>query len=201
MKGFQTTLLIIACAVLTTQLVRHVHVYAVGYEESILATAGAYYEVQEQVRLEESTDELMSEYEELEAQIDELKKADPPKELFVLRQENPELFARHAALASELREREAVTREIRDTWIFSGAGLILIGIGAVLYSRGYSWVGMSLVVPGVLELMWWSAPSFTLGGAVREFDTLLMNKIILSVLALAVVYALWFFAQRMRAAD
>ena len=105
MRGFQTTLLIIACAVLTTQLVRHVHVYAIGYEESVLATAGVYYEVQEEVRLEESTDELMAEYEELEEQIDQLKQADPSKEQFVLRQENPELFARHSALASELRQR------------------------------------------------------------------------------------------------
>jgi hypothetical protein len=201
MRGFQTTLLIIACGVLTTQFVRHVHVYAIGYEESILAPADVYYEVQEEVRLEESTGELMTEYEQLEAQIEALKQEDPSREQFVLRQENPELFARHSALASELRQRESVTREIRDTWIFSGAGLVLISMGAFAYARGYGWVGMSLVVPGILELMWWSAPSFTLGGAVREYDTLLMNKIILTVLALALVYALWFFAQRMRSAD
>ena len=102
-------------------------------------------------------------------------------------------------MASELRQREGITREIRDTWIFSGAGLVLIGMGALIYSRGSDWVGMSLVVPGVLELMWWSAPSFTLGGAVREYDTLLINKIVLTVVALAFVYALWWLARRKRA--
>jgi hypothetical protein len=200
MKGFQKTLLILVCAALCTQLVRHVHVYVIGYEESILAPAGAYYEFKEQVRMEESTDDLMAEYEALEEELDQLKKADPSKEQHILMQENAELFALHSALASELRERQTVTREIRDTWIFSGAGLVLIVLGVFIYSRGSGWVGMSLLVPGFLELMWWSAPSFTLGGAIREYDTLLVNKIILTIVALALAYALWFFAQRMRAA-
>ena len=57
---------------------------------------------------------------------------------------------------------------------------------------------MSLILPGFLELSWWSAPSFTLGGAVREYDVLLMNKIILTIVAFVLLYSLWFFAQRRR---
>jgi hypothetical protein len=42
------------------------------------------------------------------------------------------------------------------------------------------------------------APSFTLGGAMREYDVLLINKIILTVIAFVVLYTLWFLAQRKR---
>jgi hypothetical protein len=38
----------------------------------------------------------------------------------------------------------------------------------------------------------------TLGGAMREYDVLLINKIILTVIAFVVLYTLWFLAQRKR---
>ena len=198
MKALQVTFLLILGCLFSTQAIRHVHVYTIGFEESIVDPAAAFYEVTEQVRMEESTEELLAEYESTSEQIEELRKAGAVEDQFSLRQGNMELFARHDALASELRQRENVTREIRDLWIFSIAGLVLIGIGSILYTRGLEWTGMSLILPGFLELSWWSAPSFTLGGAVREYDVLLMNKIVLTIVAFVLLYSLWFFAQRRR---
>ena len=190
MKALQVTFLLILGCLFSTQAIRHVHVYTIGFEESIVDPAAAFYE--------ESTDELLAEYESTSEQIEELRKSGAAEDQFSLRQGNMELFARHDALASELRQRENVTREIRDLWIFSIAGVVLIGIGSILYTRGFEWTGMSLILPGFLELSWWSAPSFTLGGAVREYDVLLMNKIILTIVAFVLLYSLWFFAQRRR---
>mgnify|MGYP001817405426 CR=1 FL=1 len=160
MKAFQTTLLILFAAVLTTQAIRHVHLYVIGYEEPYAVTAQGF--PQEQARLEESTDDLMAELEDTRRQIDELKKEDPSKQPYVLQQEHPELFARNSALAMELNERQRINSEIRDLWIFSVAGLILLASGARLYAVGREWAGMSLIVPGFLELRWWSSPSFTM---------------------------------------
>ena len=201
MKGLQVTFLIIFGCLLSTQAIRHVHVYTVGFEESILAPAEAFYEVTEEVRIEESTDELLAEYETTKEKIKQLREADPSKELFAIRQENAELFARSGALALELQQRETIKKEIRDIWIFSVAGLVLIAVGSLLYARGHCWPGMSLILPGFLELIWWSAPSFTLGGALHEYDLLLMNKIILTIIAFILLYTLWFIAQRKRAKD
>ncbi len=200
MKALQVTFLVIFGCLFSTQAIRHIHVYTIGFEESIVDPGTAFYDVQEQVRMEESTEELLAEYESTRASVEEVRKSDPSRDQFSMRQENIELFTRHDALASELRQRENVTREIRDLWIFSVAGLALIGVGSVLYTRGIEWVGMSLILPGFLELSWWSAPSFTLGGAVREYDILLMNKIILTVVSIVLLYTLWFFAQRKRRA-
>ena len=161
MKGLQITFLIIFGCVLSTQAIRPMHVYTIGFEESILAPAEAFHEVTEEVRMEVSTDDLLAEYETTKEKITQLREADPSKELF--------------------------------TWIFSIAGLALIAVGSLLFVRGYGWLGMSLILPGLLELIWWSAPSFTLGGAVREYDLLLVNKIILTIIAFVLLYALWFF--------
>ena len=129
MKALQVTFLLIFGCLFSTQAIRHVHVYTIGFEESIVDPATAFYEVTEQVRMQESTEELLAEYESTSDQIEELRESASEQDQYSLRQGNMELFARHDALASELRQRETVTREIRDLWIFSIAGVVLIGIG------------------------------------------------------------------------
>ena len=148
MKGFQITFLLIFACIFSTQAIRHVHVYAIGYEEPITAPAGAYYDMKEQVRMQESTEELLAEYEESSAEIEALRESQSDSDPYTLRQANLDLFARHDALASELGQRESVTREIRDLWIFSIAGLFMIGVGLMLYARDLQWTGVSLMLPG-----------------------------------------------------
>ena len=76
MKSLQLTFLIIFACVFSTQAIRHVHVYVIGYEESILAPSEAFYDFQEEVRMEESTDELLAEYETSQEEIKQLKEAE-----------------------------------------------------------------------------------------------------------------------------
>jgi hypothetical protein len=196
MKGFQITFLIILSCTLSTQAIRHVHQYIYGYEESIIAPVEEFFEMKEEIRLEASTDELLAEYEVSQEAIRQLRESDSTKELFQLRQENGELFARNSALRTELQERESMARELRDIWIFSIAGFILIGLGSLFYSRGNEWVGMSLILPGFLELTYWSSPSFSLGGALQEYELLLVNKIILTIIAFVLLFSLWLVSRR-----
>ncbi len=84
-----------------------------------------------------------------------------------------------------------MSEKLRDTWVFSIAGLVLIMLGVLLYTRGARWLGMAVVIPGLLELTWWSAPTFSLGGAQLEYQTLLLNKIVLTIIALVIVIGLW----------
>ncbi len=196
MKGLQTTFFIIFSGILSVQAIRHVHLYAFGFEESILVPYQEFFGMKEEIRLEASTDELLAEYEASKEKIKQLRDSDPTKRLHELRQENAEFFARSDALGTELKQRETKARELRDIWLFSIAGFILIGLGSLLYARGYDWVGISLILPGFQELVWWSAPSFSLGGALQEYDLLLVNKIILTVIAFVLIYTLWLVSRR-----
>ena len=111
MRGLQITALIIFGCIFSTQAIRHVHVYTIGFEESILAPAESFYQMKEAVRMEESTEELLSEYETTNATIKELRKEESAVDQFALRQQHLDLFARNETLASELRQREEATRE------------------------------------------------------------------------------------------
>lgn len=191
MKVLQVTFFIIFSCMLSTQAVRHVHQYIFGYEESIIASVEEFSEMKKEIRLEASTDDLLAEYEASQKEMRQLRESDKLITPHELRRLNPELFARSNALRKELQQRESMARQLRDIWIFSIAGFILIGLGSLLYSRGYSWIAMSLILPGFLELIYWSSPSFSLGGALQEYELLLVNKIILTIIAFVLLYWLW----------
>jgi len=191
MKVLQVTFLIIFSSALSAQAIRHVHQYIYGYEESIIASAEEFSEMKKEIRLEASTDELLAEYEASQKEFRQLNESGKLMAQREMRQLNPELFARIKALRAELLQRESKARELRDIWVFSIAGFILIGLGSLLYSRGYSWIAMSLILPGFLELIYWSSPSFSLGGAIQEYELLLVNKIILTIIAFVLLYWLW----------
>ena len=200
MQGFQITFFIIFTCIFSTQAIRHVHNYAFGYDEPVIASVEQNYGMQQAIRQEGSVEELLAEYEDIQKQIRELSDANPAMAIYARQQAHPELYARSNALRKELTQRQNMSLELRDIWIYSGAGYILIALGSVLYLRGHNWVGMSLVLPGFTELAWWSAPSFTIGGAVQEYELLLTNKIILTMIAIALIYTVWFFSMRSKVA-
>lgn len=191
MKKFQTTFFVILASALCIQAIRHVHLYFYGAEESVVEQFDEFYGMKHDIELEGSTDDLLAEYETTQEKLSELAGSGQTGTPYELRARDPELYERHDKLRMELTQREMQTRQLRDAWQFSIAAYVLILIGALLYMRGHAWVGMSLVLPGMLELVYWSSPSFTLGGAVREYELLLMNKIVLTTIALAALYALW----------
>ena len=57
MKAFRTTLLILFATVLSTQAIRHVHLYVIGYEEPLAVSAPGFPGIQQRVRMEELTGE------------------------------------------------------------------------------------------------------------------------------------------------
>jgi len=202
MKGLQKTLFIILMSVLCLQGIRHVHNYIYRYDESDVPQAVQIFETPEaNVDKDASTSELMAEYETLRKELQALNEqyraeGRPEDERFELRQKNAGLYARQDALFSELRQREMMSEKLRDTWVFCVAGMVLVMIGVWLYARGARWLGTALVVPGLTELMWWSAPTFSLGGAQLEYQALLLNKIVLTIIALVIVIGLWSLVRR-----
>jgi len=196
MKGFQITLLIIFISMLSLQGIRHVHNYIFRYDESIVAPVEEFFEMKQEIRKEVSTEELLSEFESVQMEVEKKRRefreqegSDPDR--FKLQREHPNLMARQESLRSELMQRENMSEKLRDTWVFSIAGMILVALGALIYSRGRQWLGMAFVLPGLIELQWWSAPAFSMGGAQLEYQLLLINKIILTIIALALVLLLW----------
>ena len=89
-----------------------------------------------------------------------------------------------------------MSNELRDLWIYSMAGLFLVILGCLIYFKIDRWTGLPLILAGFLELVWWSSPSFNMGGAVTEYRLLLVNKMIVTAIGLFVLFTLWTIARK-----
>lgn len=95
----------------------------------------------------------------------------------------------------EWEKRSNEIFELRMFWIF---GFVFFLIGVILSVKSYDWLGMAFIAPGVIEMIWWTSPSFGLAGSPHEFDRLLMNKLLFTAATLMLVIVTWVFHERFR---
>lgn len=195
MRALQITAFVLAIIAFTTQAIRHVHLLVFRGEKSVLAQFKKFAPVEQEIQAEKSFDLLVEQYSKLKTELDELEKGKTDEsELKQLRKEHVEKYNRFRELEYEIKGREERTRENRDLWIFSGSGFVLVLLGAFLYRRNRPnlvWIGMALILAGYTEILYWSSPSFSGGGAKEEYLQLLINKIVFTLLGLGMLLALW----------
>jgi hypothetical protein len=188
MKTLRITLFLIANVIFISQAGRNVHHLIFAAQPSLL---DRFEPETEKARSQKQIQVLLADYKSVSDEIHALEKGKKQSEVNDLRQQHSELYQRQEALHSEITQREEKSREMRDTWIFSGYGLLLIAGGSLAYRRGWIWPGFAIVVTGFCVLEYWASPALFGGGAVAELHQLLLSKTILTFCALIALYAFW----------
>lgn len=198
MKKLQITLFLLASLMLLTQTVRHVHLYffELSSNTSAIDQFASDYQIQKEVTEEPSMEVLIADYGATQSKIKALEKDKTKEQIEEIEKAEEDLYQKNSKLRSEIEGRERRLREIRDLWLFCSAGLVFIILGAVFYLKQASWTGMSLFIAGFAELIWWSSPAFSGGGANAEYELLLINKTVISLIALVLLYVAWYFRTR-----
>jgi hypothetical protein len=201
MKALKITVFLLAVLVLTTQFARHIYVRYLEPRGSVLDTYEQT-ETKKAIKRAVSIDELVSRYDVAKKRIDELddqrKKAEANKsrdDRDVLRdkfgEEHKEDYKREADLKEAIQEWEKRSKEIYELRVFWLFGIAFLLGGAYLLVKGRGWLGMAFIVPGIIEMIWWTSPSFRFAGSPIEFERLLMNKLVFTVVTLVLVIAAW----------
>ena len=201
MRVLKIIFFLIALTILTTQSIRHVYIRWFEPRGSVLDKYGD--KVEADIAASKTLAELEAMYAEAHRKLLELEKQKKPEEPPADRSETE----RYKAELSEKREKEwklksAVgqwernTREIYELRFFwvCGAGLLVIGLLA--HRRYKSWLSLAAIKIGFLEMIWWTSPSFRSLGAQAEFDRMLLNKLVLSIVTLAILITVWVASER-----
>jgi hypothetical protein len=186
MKALQRTLAILACLFLIIQTVRHAYVLWLEPRNSVLDKYDR--PLRDEIAAARSVDELVARYDPVRRDVDRVKaerRAADPKASFEELQDT-EPFKSEASLREAIQSWEERAKEIHSLRFYWLVGLILVLIGARSYLRLNAWVGLTLLIAGFSELIYWTSPTF-LGAVTKEFDRLLVNKLVLSLVALAVL--------------
>lgn len=208
MKAFKVVMFLLVMLVLSTQFARHFYVRYLEPRASVLDKYEQT-ETKKAIKTAESLDELLSRYEAAKKRVDALdgqrKAAESDmskdkrgdfREQF--REEHKEDYKSTSDLKEAITEWEKSSKkifELRMFWLF---GFVLFLAGAIFFVKGHDWLGMAFIVPGVVEMIWWTSPSFRFAGSPNEFERLLMNKLFFTAVTLILVIASWVLNERSR---
>ena len=198
MRPLQITLALIALVILTTQTFRHAYVRWLEPRTSVLDRCAE--KVEQDITAAKSLDALVSLYEEAHRKVKEAEKEDAK----VPKADREELYER---LAREPYKSEATVKGAIQTWeqhgkeiyelrFFWTCGLVSILSGIGCYKYFSRWIGIAGIAAGFSEMIYWTAPSFRVFGSEVEFDRLLTQKLIFSVVSWILLLGLWFVSNR-----
>jgi len=194
MKRLQTTLFVIAFVVIGTQSFRHIYVKWIEPRSSVLdayrepvdtaiASAGS---LQELVAMYERAHNLVQQYES--------KPANPTVRLHERQQTEP--YASEMKLRREIEAWESRTRNIFELRFFWGLGFLSVLLGIWSYTKWNAWLGMAAIIAGFSEMAYWTSPLMRSFGAVPEFERLLGNKLVLSLITWGFLVTLWLLVDK-----
>jgi hypothetical protein len=185
-NALQKTLAIVALLVLVSQTVRHAYILWLEPRNSVLDK----YErpLKDEISAATSLDQLLSRYDQAHAAAETARKeaakngeADPE---YKLSQTEP--FKSERELHEAITQWEARSKEIHALKFYWMVGVALFALGMLIYFVRRRWLGLTLLIAGFSEIIYWTSPTF-LGVSTREFDRLLGYKLAFSVVSLVLL--------------
>lgn len=180
MKTLLKTLFIIAFLVLITQTIRH------GYQRWFRSTISVLDRFEEtlkgDIKKAKSLDELVLKYEDVNKKVKdyEADKANPIIEPQDKWEKEP--YKSEVTVKEAINDWESKSKEIHELRFYWTCGLLLVILGYLSYFKFNQWAGVSLLISGFAEIIYWTSPSFIRESSV-EFERLLTNKFIFSLLS------------------
>jgi Flp pilus assembly protein TadB len=188
MKSVVIVVLIVAISALAAQTLRHAYLRWVQAQDSVLEKYNPSFK--NKIKDADSLESLDKEYAKIKEKV---KKADEKlkKSNRKVSRYREEPFKTERELKAAIKKWERRSEEIRKTRFFWACGLIIAIIGSALFIKEI-WLGLSFVIVGLTQMIWWVSPSFRYNEASAEYHRMLENKFFLSLITLGFVIVLWF---------
>jgi hypothetical protein len=186
MNALQKTLAIIAMLSLVSQTIRHAYLLWVEPRGSVLDKYDQ--PLKNEITSATSLDELLRRYEPIRKQVDAAKEESAKAGKPYGWQEGTEPFKSESALRAAIKDWEQQSKEIHELRFYWLIGLALYGLGLLIYSKLSRWLGLTLVIAGFAEFIYWTSPTF-FGPGTHEYERLLINKFAFSLVSFALLLA------------
>ena len=184
MKALEKTLAIIAFLILVSQTVRHAYMLWLEPRGSVLDKYDQ--PVKNEITNASSLDELVRRYDAAYKKAEEARaQQSNANEGFDYRLQQKEPYKSERLLRDAITDWERRAKEIREVRFYWAVGLALFLLGILSYKKLNRWLGLTLLITGFSEIIYWTSPTFF--GPTREFDRLLGNKLVLSVISLVLL--------------
>jgi hypothetical protein len=196
MRTFQIVLFVLAMVVSTTQTFRHIYVRWIEPTESVLDQFKT--GVDSEIANAETLDELVPLYAQADAKVREYEDDSANTYVEAYERQNVEPYASKRKLEREISDRENRNRQLVQLRFYWIGGLASILIGVWVYGRVNRWLGMTSVIVGFSEMLFWTSPLVHGYWQGQEFLTLLNHKLALSAITWVLLIGLWLLVAKGR---
>ena len=173
----------------TTQTVRHAYVRIFYDRPSVLDKYED--ETDLEIRSTVSLESLLKQYDKVYNDVIEFEKGKTEEELNSINIYGNEHYVSKSKYKDAIVDWEAKEEMIHEVIVFWIIGFLLISIGSYLYFKKSKWIGLSIIIPGIIQMIWWSSPSMSVSGAHVEFLKFLNAKLIFSLITFFILIVMW----------
>jgi hypothetical protein len=195
MKVLLRILAIVACLYLIVQTVRHTYMLWLEPRTSVLDKYDK--PLKDEIAAAASVHELLRRYDVVRKEADRVKAERRAAEPGAQFDQESEPFKSESALRQAISGWEERAKEVRALRFYWFVGLLFAVLGVTCYLWRNRWLGVTLAIVGFSEIIYWTSPTFL--GPTREFDRLLLNKLVFSMASLVLlglgIYLLGVFSE------
>jgi hypothetical protein len=192
MKALRTTLFVIGLVVLTTQTFRHAYLRWMEPRGSVLDRFNS--KTEQDISSAKTLDELVGLYAAAHQKVLDYEKTNPPKgEEQDYQRTQREPYSSESKVRDAIKDWEEKSKELFELHRFWIAGFCALLIG-VIAARWDRWVAISFLIVAFSEMVYATCP--TIRGPQPEFDRLLVQKVIFSLLSLSILLSTWRWTNR-----
>ncbi len=190
MRTLQIVLCIIGLIFLSTQTFRHVYVKWVQSTDSALDLYDD--KTDRDIKVSKSIEELVSQYDKAYKSVKEYENDTNNPKLKWRERERTEPYKSEIKLKKAIEKWEYHQLQIQKLRFYWFCGFFSICLGFFVYVKIDQWLGMIALITGFSEMIFWTFPVvFGFFGSKYEFENLLNNKIIFSILSWVLLIAVW----------
>lgn len=185
---------------LSTQTFRHIHVKYFAPKTSVLDVFDE--STEKEIKESNNLNELVAIYTETQTKVKEYEETKSNKEIEVHERQAVEPYKSDYKARQAIANWEEYNYQILKLRFYWCCGLVSIIIGCLLYVKIDMWIGMVGLITGFSEMIFWTCPTFIgVFGSRVEFERLLKNKLIFSLLAWLILISIWFFLYKIKGKD
>ena len=192
-KALQTTLFLIAFVILGTQTVRHIYVKWIEPRSSVLDAYGE--SVDSAIASAATLEELVALYDSAHRAVEQFKGDSSYQAMEPMDRHDDERIRTKSELREEILAWEARTKNIFELRFFWSLGFMGVVLGVLGRLKANAWMGMAAIIAGFSEMIYWTSP-LNRYRAGPEFERLLTEKLVLSLVAWMLLIGLWLMLAR-----
>lgn len=188
MRALQITLFVLGLSILTAQSFRDVYMKWLEPRTSVLDQFKE--KAESDVARAHNLQELVALYKDAHSKVKQYEQSHPEDTRPDYERSQTEPYKTEATIRGAIEEWESTAKERRSLLFFWSFGVVVVLAGMWLYRGGKAWLGMTYVITGFAEMIWWCSPSFRSFGS-DELERLLTAKLILSLISWLLLIVVW----------